>query len=57
MGYAPLFGPKDESVRNIDEAKRKFTCVNATVLGDVSLEHHRAGLIEDSFFGESSKKI
>lgn len=47
------FGPQGEAVRDIDEAKKKFTRIDGMVPGDIYLDLYRAGLIEDPFFGTS----
>ncbi len=46
------FGPQGE-VNGIDEVKKKFQCIKATVPGDVYLDLLNAGLIEDPFFGKN----
>jgi beta-mannosidase len=47
------FGPQQESVQNMEEAKRKFKCIDATVPGDTYLDLLEAGIIEDPFFGRN----
>jgi beta-mannosidase len=47
------FGPQQESVQNMEEAKRKFRCIEATVPGDTYLDLIGAGIIEDPFFGRN----
>ena len=47
------FAPEEELAQDIEEVKKNFQCIVATVPGDVILDLLNAGLIEDPFFGRN----